>query len=122
MKPSTLAKLNGTMPPEPRPADAVHLSQAHFKPILNLEHPLAPLADKTDWPRFDAASANRYREELGATDQPQQSDRGRETVRKQPVRWPHVGGDAAGGCSLRCAAGCLVGYNCLNSPNRDASK
>jgi transposase, IS5 family len=54
------------MQPKPQPADAFQLFQAHFKQILNLEHPLVQLADKIDWPRFDAAFADSYSEDLGA--------------------------------------------------------
>ena len=54
------------MQPKPQPADAFQLFRAHFKQILNLEHPLVQLADQIDWPRFDAAFADSYSEELGA--------------------------------------------------------
>ena len=54
------------MKPKPQPADAFQLFQAHFKQILNLEHPLVQLADKIDWRRFDVAFADSYSEDLGA--------------------------------------------------------
>ena len=54
------------MKPKTQPTDAFHLFQAHFSQLLNLEHPLILLADRIDWPRFDAAFADSYSEELGA--------------------------------------------------------
>ncbi len=54
------------MQPKPQPADAFQLFRAHFKQILNLQHPLVRLADRIDWPRFDAAFADSYSEDLGA--------------------------------------------------------
>jgi IS5 family transposase len=54
------------MQPKPPPTDAFQLFQAHFKQILNLAHPLVRLADRIDWPRFDAAFADSYSEDLGA--------------------------------------------------------
>ncbi|MGD8453215.1 MAG: IS5 family transposase [Phycisphaerae bacterium] len=54
------------MKPKPQPTDAFQLFQAHFKQILNREHPLIQLADRIDWPRFDAAFADCYSEDLGA--------------------------------------------------------
>ncbi len=54
------------MQPKPPPADAFQLFRAHFKQILNLEHPLVQLADQIDWPRFDAAFADSYSADLGA--------------------------------------------------------
>ena len=54
------------MQPQPRPADAFQLFQAHFQQILNLAHPLIQLADQIDWPRFDAAFADCYSADLGA--------------------------------------------------------
>lgn len=54
------------MKPKPQPADAFQLFQAHFKQILNPDHPLVRLADRIDWPRFDAAFADFYSDELGA--------------------------------------------------------
>jgi IS5 family transposase len=54
------------MKPKPQPADAFQLFQAHFKQILNPGHPLIQLADRIDWPRFDAAFADCYSEDLGA--------------------------------------------------------
>jgi IS5 family transposase len=55
-----------SMRPKTQPTDAFHLFQAHFRQLLNLEHPLILLADRIDWPRFDAAFADSYSEELGA--------------------------------------------------------
>ena len=54
------------MKPRPPAQDSFQLFQAHFRQILNFEHPLIPLADKIDWPRFDAAFADSYSEEMGA--------------------------------------------------------
>lgn len=54
------------MKPKPQPLDAFQLFQAHFRQILNFEHPLIQLADKIDWPRFDTAFADSYSEEMGA--------------------------------------------------------
>ena len=53
------------MKPKPQP-DAFQLFQAHFRQILNPAHPLLQLADKIDWPRFDAAFADCYHEDFGA--------------------------------------------------------
>jgi len=54
------------MKPKPQDATAFHLFQSHFNQILNREHPLVRLADKIDWPRFDDAFADSYREDFGA--------------------------------------------------------
>lgn len=54
------------MKPKPQPRDAFSLFQAHFRQILDPEHPLLQLADAIDWGRFDAAFADCYREDLGA--------------------------------------------------------
>jgi IS5 family transposase len=54
------------MKPKPQSTDTFHLFQAHFRQILDPEHALVLLADKTDWPRFDAAFADSYSEDLGA--------------------------------------------------------
>ena len=54
------------MKPKPQPADGFQLFQAHFEQILHPEHPLIQLADQIDWPRFDAAFADCYSEDLGA--------------------------------------------------------
>ncbi len=54
------------MQPKPQPTDAFCLFQAHFRQILNVEHPLVQLADKIDWARFDAAFSDSYSEDLGA--------------------------------------------------------
>ncbi len=61
-----LAIQNGFMKPKNQDATAFELFQAHFKQILNPEHPLVRLTDQIDWPRFDAAFADSYCEELGA--------------------------------------------------------
>ncbi|MBN2559468.1 MAG: transposase [Phycisphaerae bacterium] len=55
-----------SMKPKPQSTDAFHLFQAHFRQILDPEHALVLLADKIDWPRFDAAFADSYSEDLGA--------------------------------------------------------
>jgi IS5 family transposase len=54
------------MKPKSQPANAFELFQAHFKQILNPEHPLIRLADQIDWPRFDAAFADCYSNDMGA--------------------------------------------------------
>ena len=54
------------MKPKTQDATAFELFQAHFNQILNPEHPLVRLADKIDWPRFDAVFADSYCDELGA--------------------------------------------------------
>ena len=54
------------MKPKPQSSTAFELFQAHFSQILNREHPLVKLADKINWPRFDAAFADSYREDFGA--------------------------------------------------------
>ena len=54
------------MKPKPQSTDAFHLFQAHFRQILDPEHPLVRLADKLDWPRFDGAFADSYSDDLGA--------------------------------------------------------
>jgi IS5 family transposase len=42
------------------------LFQAHFDQILNPDHPLVLLAERIDWPRFDAALADCYCPDNGA--------------------------------------------------------
>lgn len=54
------------MKPKTQDATAFELFQAHFRQILNHEHPLVRLTNKVDWPRFEAAFADSYCEELGA--------------------------------------------------------
>ena len=54
------------MKPKTQDATALELFQAHFTQILNPEHPLLRLAQAIDWPRFEAAFADSYCEELGA--------------------------------------------------------
>lgn len=54
------------MKPKSQPTDAFQLFQAHLRQILNSEHPLIQLADKIDWPRFDAVFADSYSPDLGA--------------------------------------------------------
>ena len=54
------------MKPKTQDATAFELFQAHFDQILNPDHPLVQLADRIDWPRFEAAFADSYCEELGA--------------------------------------------------------
>lgn len=54
------------MKPKTQDSTAFELFQAHFDQILNAQHPLVWLADRIDWPRFDAAFADSYNEELGA--------------------------------------------------------
>lgn len=54
------------MKPKAQPTDAFHLYQAHFRQLLNHEHPLIQLADRIDWPRFDAVFADSYSPDLGA--------------------------------------------------------
>lgn len=54
------------MKPKSQQNDAFELFQAHFRQILNPEHALVRLANKINWPRFDAAFADSYSEDLGA--------------------------------------------------------
>lgn len=54
------------MKPKSQSTDAFQLFQAHFRQILDLAHPLVRLADRIDWPSFDAAFADSYSEDLGA--------------------------------------------------------
>lgn len=54
------------MKPKPQPRDAFQLFQAHFDQILNPAHELIQLAGKIDWPRFDAAFAGSYSQDMGA--------------------------------------------------------
>jgi IS5 family transposase len=54
------------MQPKPQPRDAFQLFQAHFDQMLNPEHELIQLARKIDWPRFDAALAGSYSQDMGA--------------------------------------------------------
>jgi IS5 family transposase len=54
------------MKPKAQPLDAFQLFQAHFDQTLNPAHELIQLARKIDWPRFDAAFAGSYSQEMGA--------------------------------------------------------
>ena len=55
------------MKPKPRPeASQLHLFQAQFDQLLNLDHPLCVLARKIDWQRFDIAFADCYSPDTGA--------------------------------------------------------
>ena len=54
------------MKPKPQPCDVFQLFQAHFDQILNPAHELIQLARKIDWPRFDAAFAGSYSQDMGA--------------------------------------------------------
>ncbi len=54
------------MKPKTQDAATLELFQAHFTQILNPEHPLLRLAQAIDWPRFEAAFADSYCQELGA--------------------------------------------------------
>ena len=53
------------MIPKPAGPSAFELFQAHFHQILNLDHPLCQLADRIDWPRFEAVLADCYSEDMG---------------------------------------------------------
>lgn len=53
------------MKPRSTSPSPFELFQAHFQQILNLDHPLCQLADGIDWPRFDAALADCYSEDMG---------------------------------------------------------
>jgi len=53
------------MKPKSTSPSPFELFQAHFQQILNLDHPLCQLADCIDWPRFDAALADCYSEDMG---------------------------------------------------------
>ncbi|MDP6543152.1 MAG: transposase, partial [Phycisphaerae bacterium] len=54
------------MTPKPQPMDRFELFRSHFDQILNQNHELIALAGKIDWPRFDAAFAECYVENMGA--------------------------------------------------------
>ena len=54
------------MKPKTTSNDTLHLFQAHFNQILNSDHELCQLANRIDWPRFDAAFADCYSEDMGA--------------------------------------------------------
>lgn len=54
------------MKPKTQDTTAFELFQAHFDQILNPEHALVRLADAIDWPRFNAAFADSYSDEMGA--------------------------------------------------------
>ena len=54
------------MKPKPQLRDAFELLQAQFNQILNPGHELVQLAQKIDWPWFDAAFADSYCEDMGA--------------------------------------------------------
>ena len=54
------------MKPKPQPRDAFQLFQAHFDQMLDPEHALIQLARKIDWPRFEAAFAGSYSQDMGA--------------------------------------------------------
>ena len=54
------------MTPKPQQMDRFELFRSHFDQILNQNHELIALAGKIDWPRFDAAFADCYVENMGA--------------------------------------------------------
>ena len=55
------------MKPKSQASEAqLQLFQAHFDQILNPDHPLVVLANKIDWPRFDAALEDCYCPDNGA--------------------------------------------------------
>ena len=54
------------MTPKPQQMDRFELFRSHFDQILNQNHELLGLAGKIDWPRFDAAFAECYVENMGA--------------------------------------------------------
>lgn len=54
------------MQPKNQTTGVFELFQAHFRQILDPRHALVQLADKIDWPRFDAAFADSYSPDLGA--------------------------------------------------------
>jgi IS5 family transposase len=60
------AGLDGAMTPKKQQPDAFELFRSHFDQILNPEHPLIRLANRTDWSRFDAAFAGCYSPDMGA--------------------------------------------------------
>ena len=53
------------MIPKPAGPSAFELFQAHFRQILNLDHPLCQLADRIAWSRFEVALADCYSEDMG---------------------------------------------------------
>ena len=66
MELQNLAILDGIMTPKPQQTDRFELFRSHFDQILNPNHELLALAGKIDWPRFDAAFAECYVENMGA--------------------------------------------------------
>lgn len=60
------AILDGIMRPKSQQTDPFELFRSHFDQILNQNHELIQLAKKIDWPRFDAALAECYVENMGA--------------------------------------------------------
>lgn len=54
------------MKPKPQSRDAFELFRSHFDQLLNPNHELILLANKIDWPRFDAAFADCYSPDFGA--------------------------------------------------------
>lgn len=54
------------MKPKAQPLDALQLFRASFQQVLNPAHELVQLADRIDWPRFEAAFADSYSPDLGA--------------------------------------------------------
>jgi hypothetical protein len=56
------------MKPESRPKSSqLDLFRVQFDQLLNHDHPSYRLANQVDWQRFDAASADFYRADLGAS-------------------------------------------------------
>jgi IS5 family transposase len=53
------------MKPKSTSTSQFDLFRSHFKQILNTQHSLCQLADKIDWPGFDAKFANCYSEDMG---------------------------------------------------------
>lgn len=49
-----------------RSEDTLALFQAHFKQLLDLQHPLVQLAEQIDWAHFEAVFADCYCPDLGA--------------------------------------------------------
>jgi transposase, IS5 family len=66
MELQNLAISDGFMTPKPQQTDRFELFRSHFDQILNPNHELIQLANKIHWPRFEAALAECYVENVGA--------------------------------------------------------
>lgn len=53
------------MKPKPSPENSLHLFQAHFHQILNIEHSLCRLAEQIQWSRFEKSFDDCYSADMG---------------------------------------------------------